>query len=164
MRNAVGCCIGLVLSFALAACRITDHTEADEGEITTDIVNVPASGYSRAGADERPNMRFDADSYDAGRVSQGTQVEHTFTFTNDGDAPLLITDVRGSCGCTVPRTWPRHPVPEGKKGSITVTFDTKGRSGLQDKTISIVANTVPPTTVVHLRAEVMAPSTNSSSQ
>ena len=77
-----------------------------------------------------------------------------FKFKNDGNSPLIITDGYASCGCTKP-TWPKAPIKPGESGIIHVTFDSKGKMGLQDKMITITANTVPPQNVVHLIGEVL---------
>ena len=151
----------IVLLTALAsacfpACRLTDHNEQD-GEVTTGVVNIPASGYEETDPAELPKFQFDSVSLDFGRVSQGTEVTKQYTFTNAGKSDLLITEVRGSCGCTVAKDWPRHPVKPGDGGTITVTFDSDGRSGRQEKVISVVANTYPATTGLFLHGDVIAP-------
>ena len=71
----------------------------------------------------------------------------------------MITDVRGSCGCTVAKNWPRMPVGPGERNAITVNFNSEGRPGVQHKTITVVANTDPPTSVLTLSGEVIAPPT-----
>ncbi len=147
----------LALSSAACACRITDHSERD-GVIGTDDIHFPVTGDGVVDADKLPAITFDATHFDMGRIVQGTKVDHRFTFTNTGGSALVITDVRGSCGCTVGREWPRDPVPPGKTAHIEVRFDSEGRSGRQDKTVTIVANTTPPSHVLTLGGEVVAPS------
>ena len=136
---------------------VTHHSERDPEAITPDVIQVPASGYAATDTAEMPRFAFAERKVDMGRISQGTQFTHVFRFTNDGPRPLVITDVRGSCGCTVGRDWPRDPVPPGGEGAITVTFDSEGRSGHQEKSVSVVANTHPPTTILYLEGEVLAP-------
>ena len=60
-------------------------------------------------------MNFDRDEWDFGEINQGDVVEHSFEFTNTGKDPLIISNAKGSCGCTVPE-WPRAPIPPGQKG------------------------------------------------
>jgi len=67
-------------------------------------------------------------------------VEHTFNFTNTGASNLIITDASASCGCTVP-SYPETPIYSGASGSITVKFNSANKSGEQNKTITISANT-----------------------
>jgi hypothetical protein len=88
---------------------------------------------------------------------QGTKVTRQFTFKNTGGSPLVLSDVRGSCGCTVGKEWPKHPIAPGQKGTLDVVFDSEGRSGRQDKTVTVVANTSPPTTLLTITGEVIGP-------
>ncbi|MEX1132921.1 MAG: DUF1573 domain-containing protein [Flavobacteriales bacterium] len=140
----------------LVGCRITDHSEND-GEVNPQHITFPASGYEEVDPRNVSVLTFDETHLDMGRIIQGNTVEHRFTFRNTGRAALVITDVRGSCGCTVSKDWPREPVPPGGEGGITVVFDSEGRSGRQDKTVTIVANTTPPSTVLTLSGEVVGP-------
>ena len=153
----------LIISMAallLPSCRLTDHTEQQEGEVTPALFPEGPSGYGEIDTAKAPRMVFDSTTIDMGRVSQGVLVERTYRFRNTGSTALLIADVRGSCGCTVSRSWPRDPVPPGASGAIDVSFDSEGREGLQEKTITVVANTRPSTTVLMLRGEVIAPTKN----
>ncbi|MBL7955673.1 MAG: DUF1573 domain-containing protein [Flavobacteriales bacterium] len=103
-------------------------------------------------------MEFSATHVDLGKVVQGNKVDLNYSFKNTGGSPLVITDVRGSCGCTVGKNWPKEPIAPGEKAAIAVSFDSEGRSGRQDKTVTVVANTVPPSNVLTLTAEVVGPS------
>ena len=91
--------------------------------------------------------------YDFGDMTAGDVVHHTFTFTNTGTNPLLITNAIGSCGCTVP-TYPKEPIPPGGKAAIEVQFNSSGKEGLQNKTITVSANTEPATTVLTITSNV----------
>lgn len=147
----------LLIALALPACQLTDHTERDPNAITTEGLNIPASGYAEADSTQLPRFAFDSTVIHFGRVAQGAQVEKVFSFTNTGKGDLIIADVRGTCGCTVGKDWPKHPVHPGEGGSITVRFDSEGRSGVQDKAITVTANTQPPTNTLLLKGEVAAP-------
>jgi len=118
------------------------------------------SGYAGADSASQAHLLFDSTTINMGQVSQGVLVERTYRFRNTGGTAVLIADVRGSCGCTVGKSWPRDPVPPGATGAIEVSFDSEGREGVQEKTISVVANTRPSTTVLVLRGEVIAPTKN----
>ncbi|HNE30288.1 MAG TPA: DUF1573 domain-containing protein, partial [Saprospiraceae bacterium] len=76
-----------------------------------------------------------------------------FKFKNVGSEPLLITNCKGSCGCTVP-TWPKEPIPPGATGEIKVEFNTKGKPGRQSKRVTVTANTVPTETFLEIAGEV----------
>lgn len=106
--------------------------------------------------DGTPVFTFEEESHDFGQIEQGTKAETVFTFTNTGDAPLIITSARGSCGCTVPK-WPNEPIAPGATGQIEVSFDSKGRQGKQQKSVTITANTTPNTKVLTITSEVMVP-------
>jgi hypothetical protein len=147
----------LASALAFTSCRLTDHTEGHNEAITPEQINVPASGYQRIDTTELPRFAFDTASFDFGRVSQGMPVEHTYRFTNVGGSNLVITDVRASCGCTVAKDWPKHPVRPGERAAITVTFDSEGRSGRQEKVITVLANTPERSTPLFLHGEVIAP-------
>lgn len=145
---------------ALSSCMITDHSEKDPAAITAEALNIPESGYAIGDTADLPSLAFDSTEKHFGQVPQGALVEKTWIFTNTGGSDLLITDVRGTCGCTVGKDWPKAPVRPGQGGSITVTFDSEGRSGMQDKAITVTANTRPPGTVLLLKGEVVAPPSN----
>ena len=150
--------LGLFLAFALVltACEITDQRRDD---VDASIINVPASAEGIK-AEDLPIIIFEELGYNFGHISQGEKVTHTFRFKNIGKSDLVIFKVEGSCGCTVMKGWPKHPVKPGGKGKIDVIFDSVGRKGVQNKTISVVANTIPSTTVLRLEGDIAAPEIN----
>ena len=109
--------------------------------------------------EDLPKMEFTYTHLDLGTIVQGTKLDSMYEFKNSGGAPLVISEVRGSCGCTVSKDWPKEPVRPGATASIRVSFDSEGRTGRQDKTVTVVANTVPPSTVLTLTTEVVGPRT-----
>ena len=96
--------------------------------------------------------------YDFGTLTEGDTVEHVFAFTNTGEFPLIINNITASCGCTTPE-WPHEPVAPGEKSSVKVRFNSRGKSGTQNKTITIFANTDPSMTDLHFKALVNPKST-----
>jgi len=98
-------------------------------------------------------IEFTETQYDFGTILQGEIVRHVYTFTNTGEEPLLLSNVRGSCGCTVPR-WPVERIAPGETASITVEFDSKGKKGRQSKKVTLTGNTDPAQTFVYLNGEV----------
>lgn len=155
---SVSIALVVILGLFASGCLITDHSERN-GEVSPDNLNFPSSGYENVDPDDLPKMEFEATHMDLGQVVQGTKVDRTYSFTNTGGSALVITDVRGSCGCTVGKDWPKQPVKPGEEATISVSFDSEGRSGRQDKTVTVVANTSPPSTVLTLSVEVVAPQT-----
>ena len=102
----------------------------------------------------RTTVKFLATEHDFGQVNEGEKVTHVYEVLNTGDADLLLQSVKPSCGCTTPK-FDKKPIRPGKKGSIQVVFNTKGRPGKQRKTVSVVTNTEPSTTVLSFICEVM---------
>lgn len=89
-----------------------------------------------------PVITWDKKAHDFGDIIQGDKVEHTFYFTNTGTEPLLITNVQVSCGCTTPKGWPRDPIPPGGKGELSISFNSSGKMGKQNKPVTIISNAV----------------------
>ena len=86
-----------------------------------------------------PHIKFKISSHDFGDITQGEKVAYTFEFTNDGDAPLILSNVQTTCGCTAP-SWPREPIAPGQTSKIDVTFNSAGKIGHTNKTITILSN------------------------
>lgn len=101
-----------------------------------------------------PVIEFDNKTFDFGMVKEGEKVTHTYQVRNTGEAPLIIENARASCGCTTPE-WTKEPIPVGGTGFVKAGFDSKGKSGMQNKTITITANTWPKATVLKFSAQVM---------
>ena len=85
-----------------------------------------------------PMISFDMETIDYGDITKGSNGVRTFIFENTGDAPLEIQEVKSSCGCTIPKK-PEAPIGPGKKGEITVKYDTN-RLGVFRKTITVNTN------------------------
>lgn len=139
----------------LSSCWLTDRSE-EEKEIGSHVINNPQSA-SGDGEGEMPKIEFESKSYDFGTLSQGEKVSKKFVFWNEGSAPLVIASIEASCGCTVAEEAPEKPIMPGKSDTLTVTFDSKGHSGQQNRSVSIVANTSPKTTVIRMKGRVKAP-------
>jgi hypothetical protein len=92
-----------------------------------------------AGQENRGDIRFEKFTHDMGTILEGETVGYNFVFTNVGEGPLIINDASASCGCTVPR-FSTRPVQPGEKGSVEVMFDSTGRIGQQNKTITVHTN------------------------
>jgi hypothetical protein len=103
-----------------------------------------------------PEFKFEVEEYNFGTIKQGESVNYDFNFTNTGKEPLIITEAHGSCGCTVPQ-WPKEPIAKGAKGTIKVTFNSTGKMGMQDKTVTISSNAKEGSKVLHLKGNVEAP-------
>jgi len=104
-----------------------------------------------------PIINFEVESHDFGTVQQTLKVEdritYDFKFTNDGKEPLILTNVKGSCGCTVPE-WPKEPIMPGEESMIHVTYDSK-RLGPFNKSITVTSNAYTPTKRLMIRGKVL---------
>ncbi len=129
------------------------------GSVSTDIVKNPNTAAGDGENVKLPVLTFDEELFEFGEITQGESVAHTFTFTNTGEADLVITSAKGSCGCTVPE-WPKKPIKPGEKGELNVVFNSEGKKGRQHKKVTVVANTQPSTNVVAISGEIIAPEIN----
>lgn len=99
-------------------------------------------------------VEFAEPEFDFGQINSGEVVTKVFTFKNTGDKPLMLSNARGSCGCTVPQ-WPKDPIQPGETASITVEFNSKGKKGHQMKKVTLTANTEPPQSFLYMKGEVL---------
>ena len=100
-----------------------------------------------------PVAQFETVEHDFGTVAEGQKVSYTYKIKNTGEAPLIIQSAQPSCGCTVPK-WTQEPIPVGGNGVVTAEFDTNGKPGINNKTITVTANTWPKTTTLRFKAMV----------
>ncbi len=109
---------------------------------------------------EGPKIAFEDESHNFGAIKEGIVAEFTFKFKNTGDQPLILKDVRPSCGCTTPE-WSKEPVQPGKTGLIVVKFNSAGRPGKFNKSITITSN-IPEDTKILFISGTVTPSTDNS--
>ena len=104
------------------------------------IMLVAFAGKSQSAQAKEPLAVFEwvGTNHDFGKIKQGTPVTHEFKFTNKGKAPLIITNVQASCGCTSPG-WTREAVPPGGEGYVKATFNA-ANAGVFNKTVTVTAN------------------------
>ena len=137
-----------VLALAFTAC----GGNAEKKEAAASAVEAStAKAVSNA-----PVMSFDKNIHDFGTINEGERVETLFTFTNTGKSDLVISDARGSCGCTVPEYPKNTPIAPGATGQIRVSFDSSNKPNLQQKTVTISANTESGRETIRIKAMVSA--------
>jgi hypothetical protein len=168
MKTMFRLMMSLVLVAALASCkdRAAEKRIAElesrlaqlEGNKTTAAANTPATQQAVPAADEKPEgplpiLNFDKLDHDFGTVKEGDKVSYTYKVKNTGDAPLIIQNAQPSCGCTVP-DWTREPIPVGGTGFVKAEFDSNGKPGIQNKTITVTANTWPKVVTIRFKAMV----------
>ncbi len=98
-------------------------------------------------------FKFKEETHNYGTVPEGPKAEYDFEFKNTGKKPILITEAHGSCGCTVPQ-WPHDPILPGKKGTIHVSYNTEGRPGRINKTVTISSNAQQKSMVLNITGDV----------
>ena len=141
-----------LLVASLAAC---GNSNASNATVDTAETSATAEGNDVTEAADAGKIVFEENSFDFGTVKEGETVSRTYTFVNEGKAPIILSQVSASCGCTTP-SFTQAPVLPGKKGEIKVSFDSNGQVGKQQKIVTVVSNAVPAVTTVQLRGEVLA--------
>ncbi len=150
----------LITAFAFA---VSVNAQDKAVSPATSPAVAPAAAPAIAPAvQDNPNagdFKFEVEEYNFGTIKQGESVDYSFNFSNVGKDPLIISEAHGSCGCTVP-VWPKEPIKKGDKAQIKVTFNSTGKMGMQDKTVTITSNAKGGPKVLHLKGNVEAPATS----
>lgn len=141
--------IFLTLSLALTIAFVSCKEDASK-KINT--ANVEAAADRDAAAKNVPVMSFEKTEHDFGSITQGTAQETKFKFTNTGNAPLIITNAKSTCGCTVPE-YPKAPIGPGETGELLVKFNGSGQNEVS-KTITVTANTAKGNELLKIKAFV----------
>lgn len=114
-----------------------------------------AMAQEKAENPNAPTIDFEKEVVDYGTIEKGADGKREFIFTNNGKEPLIITNARGSCGCTVP-SWPREPIAPGESGVIKVKYDTQ-RVGPINKSVTVNTNASTPVKVLRIKGKVVKP-------
>jgi hypothetical protein len=105
-----------------------------------DQTKVEDAAVRDAVAGDFPKIEFNKTAHDFGEIQNGTPVETVFSYTNVGSSPLVVTDIKSTCGCTVPKDWSREPLAPGASSQFTVKFNGRGANTVS-KTITLTTNT-----------------------
>jgi hypothetical protein len=120
----------------------------------TGAVIVSSNTVTAQEVENGAKITFTKETHDYGTVKNGGDGTCTFEFKNTGNAPLILSNSKGSCGCTVP-TWPKEPIAPGANGVISVKYDTK-RTGAINKSVTITSNAVnEPTKTIRIKGTVL---------
>ncbi|HAA12817.1 MAG TPA: DUF1573 domain-containing protein [Cytophagales bacterium] len=122
------------------------------------VMALPVMGMAQEAATGAA-IEFKEKEFNFGDIHQGDKVEHTFTFTNTGNAPLILSNVLVTCGCTA-TDWPKEAIPPGKDGEIKVTFNSTGKMGMQSKPVTVLSNSSQGQVQVKLMGNVLPPETD----
>ena len=151
----------LIFVYAFSAILVAgscgQKTEKEKNDELAELVNNPNSANGGSvNPDQLPLMKFEKETHEFGTIMQGEKVQYSFKFKNEGKTNLIISSAAGSCGCTVPN-YPKEPIAPGAEGKIDVTFDSAGKQGRQNKTVTLVTNAIPNTKVLTITGEVNVP-------
>lgn len=148
----------LILSAAVVTCKNPSKKKSPlipDNALDPGLIENPQSASGKNNPEtELPVFKFQIEKHNFGTITQGEKISYSFQFTNTGNADLIVSSAAGSCGCTVPE-YSREPVPPGKSGIINVIFDSSGKDGHQEKTVTIVANTIPNSKVITISGDVI---------
>jgi len=139
--------IAIAVILALAACN-NKSTEPD-----VDLIRNPRSAQGYDDKAKMPQVKFDEDTHNFGRLSAGENISYSFHFTNTGNSDLVISSCSATCGCTV-ADFPKGRIAPGADGYITVTFKSAGKSGQQYQEVTVVTNAQPSQYKLKILAQV----------
>lgn len=136
-----------LFSIALLAI-VTFSISCSQTNQTGETVDIDAKG---------PSIKFEVVEHDFGKIQKGGNGTFEFEFLNDGSEPLILSNVRASCGCTTPN-WTKEPIFAGKKSKITVKYDTQ-RIGSFNKSITVYSNGGETPIILRIKGTVFVPET-----
>lgn len=137
--------LAIALFLTVAGVNAQENAKTTPAPVATQVENKNAADF-----------KFDVEEYNFGSIKQGEKVTYDFSFLNSGKEPLIITNAQGSCGCTVP-SYPKEPIAKGARAVIHVEFNSTGKMGMQDKTVTLTSNAKSGNKVLHLKGNVEAP-------
>lgn len=152
----------LVLLFAISSfiysCQSAEEKATEEvlkGKLSTDLVENPRTADNTNTNDlaNLGHLQFDDTLHDFGTMKEGEKVEYEFSYSNTGKKAIIINEAKGSCGCTVPE-FSTEPLQAGGQSKMKVTFNSQGKSGYNEKTVSITTNGNPSVYTLKILATV----------
>lgn len=134
---------------------------------TLSLIVTAFLGFNASAQEVQPTstavISVDKEVHDYGTIDQGANGECTFTVTNTGKEPLILSRCKGSCGCTVP-TCPQEPIAPGASATITVKYDTN-RIGPINKSVTVTSNANnEPNKVIRIKGNIVGPPTETAPQ
>jgi hypothetical protein len=155
MKTRILSLVAVILSFiAVSGCK--QGTGKNGESLPGNVVTNPNTADGKTDLSTLPAITFEVKEHDFGKIIEGESVSYEFAFTNTGKTDLVIADVSTSCGCTVP-SYPKTAIRPGQGGSVKVSFNSRGRRGMQTKNIVVVSNTQPNVTQLKIKAQVVPP-------
>ena len=144
----------VILSLS-ALCLVAFTSCKEDAASKVNSENVVAAAERDAVAGDLPVISFEEAEHDFGTIKNGTPVETKFKYTNTGKAPLVVSNIKSTCGCTVPQDWSKEPLAPGESAEFTVKFNGKGKNQIS-KTITLTTNTEKGKEMVKIKAFIEA--------
>jgi len=136
-----------------AMCMIAFTSCKEDASSKVNSANVALAAERDANAGDLPVISFDKETHDFGTIANGTPVETTFKYTNTGNSMLVVSNVKSTCGCTVPSNYTKQVAP-GETGEFTVKFNGKGNGNKVTKAVTMTTNTAKGNEQVKISAFV----------
>lgn len=145
MRNKIGLGVLFIVSFLAISCSETqEENSGDTSMLATDSIATKLL----------TSISFADSVHSFGTLKEGEKVTHVFKYKNTGNNPLILEDVRPSCGCTSPE-WTKDPIAPGQEGFIKVVYNSEGRPGEFHKTVTVIANTAAEVSLLKIEGNVI---------
>lgn len=142
-----------VAMFAIASLVLTASCKKENAALRIDDETAKKAEVAHAESGKLPVAKFETMEHDFGTITEGDKVHYSYKVSNAGTADLVISEVKPSCGCTVP-DYTKTPIKPGETGDISVTFDSTGKPGNQQKTVNVTLNTEKATETLKFSATV----------
>lgn len=164
-------CYGLLVIFfcIVFILPLKAQKKSKKNKNQTEITSMPAANVKndtlKAASLEKPliegaQIQFEKETHDFGKIIQGDIVRYQFKFKNIGNKDLVISDVKGSCGCTVTQ-FPKQPIKPNQESTIDVSFNSAAKMGPQNKNLTVYTNAEPSLKILYIKGEVVSPSSPS---
>lgn len=147
---------GLIVIFAIAIVTGCNNNTSEDRAVGADVLDNPATLTGKK-IDKMPEISFEETEFEAGDISQGEILNYVYKFKNTGNAPLVLSSVSASCGCTVAKNYPKGKILPGEGGEIAVEFNSDNKWGELDVSITVAANTIPAVTQLLIRTNIVVP-------
>lgn len=137
-----------IIGFAVLSCKDNAASKVNSTNIKT------AKARDAKMKKGMPVIAFDKKAYEFGTINEGDKIDGSFTIYNKGKADLVITGARASCGCTVP-SWPKDAIKPGDSAKLNFVFNSRGKRGKQNKSITLRTNTENIIEIIRLTGDVL---------
>ena len=156
MKTSIIIIFAMILGFGVSAQRISDLPKSQQPQPAPKTQPAqPAQAVQTTQPTTQDSIKFEKIVHDYGTIAQGADGNSEFKFTNKGKSPLILSNVKASCGCTVPE-WPKEPIAPGQTGSIKVKYNT-ATVGAFNKSITVNSNALNNTVMLQIKGNVTPP-------